>query len=95
MELLGLEWVGNTTRQLTTPKDSPRLVAKETVWCPSTYSSLQILIFYIHQIFNILYFRQFNLSSSPKCPKIAQKFTQNCQTGVNAGGSLKAGHRAN
>ena len=66
MELLGLEWVGNTTRQLTTPKDSPRLVAKETVWCPSTYSSLQILIFQIHQIFNILYFRQFNLSFQKK-----------------------------
>ena len=26
-DLLGLKWVGNTTRQLTTPKESPRLVA--------------------------------------------------------------------
>ena len=26
-ELFGLKWVGNTTRQLTTPKESPRLVA--------------------------------------------------------------------
>ena len=27
VDLLGLKWVGNTTRQLTTPKESPRLVA--------------------------------------------------------------------
>ena len=26
-DLLGLKWVGKTTRQLTTPKESPRLVA--------------------------------------------------------------------
>ena len=60
-----------------------------TVWYPSTNSSLQISIFQIHQIFNISYFPQFNLSrplrkniSFPKCPKITQKFTQNRQTVV-------------
>ena len=26
VDLLGLKWVGNTTKQLTTPKESPRLV---------------------------------------------------------------------
>ena len=41
-----------------------------------------------HQIFNISYFPQFNLSfekniSFPKCPKITQKFTRNRQTVVN------------
>ena len=30
-ELLGLKWVGNATRQLTTPKESPRLVAYRLV----------------------------------------------------------------
>ena len=54
-----------------------------------TNSSLQILDFQIHQIFNISYFPQFYLSfekekiSSPKCPQITQKFTKNCQTVVN------------
>ena len=49
-----------------------------TVWCPSTNSSLQISIYQIHQIFNISYFPQFNLSfekkiSFPQCPKIYTK----------------------
>ena len=44
------------------------------VWYPSTNSSLQISIFQIHQIFNISYFHQFNLSFEkkylfPKMPK--------------------------
>ena len=48
----------------------------------------KISIFQIHQIFNISYFPEFNLSfekniSFPKCPKITQKFTQNRQTVVN------------
>ena len=56
---------------------------------PSINSSLQIAIFQIHQIFNISYFLQFNLSieknsSFPKCPKITQKCTQNRQTVVMA-----------
>ena len=43
-------------------------------WYPSTNSSLQISIFQIHQIFNISYFPQFNLSFEkkylfPKMPK--------------------------
>ena len=43
-------------------------------WYPSTNSSLQISIFQIHQIFNISYFPQFNLSFEkkylfPKTPK--------------------------
>ena len=42
-------------------KESSRLVGG-TVWCQSTNSSLQISIFQIHQIFNISYFPQFNLS---------------------------------
>ena len=52
---------------------------KGTVWCKSTNSSLQILIFQIHQIFNISYFPQFNLSFKNKClfpkshPKIYTK----------------------
>ena len=84
--LLGLKWVGNTTRQLTTPKESPRLVAD--CWYPPINSSLQISIFQIHQIFNISYFPQFNLSfekniSFQKYPKITQKFTQNRLTAVN------------
>ena len=53
-----------------------------TVWCPSTNSSLQISIFQIHQIFNISYFPQFNLSfqkkislsqNAPKSPKNLHK----------------------
>ena len=58
-ELLGLLWIGNTTRELTTLNESPRLVG-DCVY-PSTNSSLQISIFQIHQIFNISYFPQFNL----------------------------------
>ena len=65
-ELLGLKCVGNTTRQLTTPNESPRLVGKGTVWYPSTNSSLQISILHIHQIFNTSYFLQFNLSFEKK-----------------------------
>ena len=55
---------GNTARQLTPSKKSPRLV--ETVWCSSINSSLQISIFRIHQIFNISFFPQFNLSFKKK-----------------------------
>ena len=40
-------------RQLT-PKREPQ-VGGGTVWCPSTNSSLQISIFQIQQIFNILW----------------------------------------
>ena len=79
-ELIELKEVGNTSRQLTTPNESPRLLGD----C----SSLQISIFQIHQIFNISYFPQFNLSFEkkylfPKMSKINQKFTQNRQTVVN------------
>ena len=38
----------------------------QTVWCPSINFSLQIWIFQIHQIFNISYFPQFNLSFKKK-----------------------------
>ena len=70
-ELLGLKCVGNTSRQLTTPNESLRLVGD---WYLSTNSSLQFSIFQIHQIFNISYFFQFNLSFEkknlfPKMPK--------------------------
>ena len=63
-----------TTRQLITPNESPKLVYVGTVWYPSTNSSLRISIFRIHQIFNISYFLQFNLSFEkkylfPKMPK--------------------------
>ena len=37
-----------------------------TIWCPCTNSSLQISIFQIHQIFNISYFNQLNLSFEKK-----------------------------
>ena len=52
---------------------------------PSNNSSLQISICQIHQIFNISYFLQFNLSFEKKYlfPKITQKFTQNRLTVVN------------
>ena len=63
-KLLGLKWVGNTTTQLTPQKRAPGW--KGTVWCPSANTSLQISIFQIHQIFNISYFPQFNLSLSEK-----------------------------
>ena len=48
------------------------------VWYPSTNFSLQISIFQIHQIFNISYFPQFNLSFEkkylfPKTPKNLHK----------------------
>ena len=58
---------------------------KGTAQYSSTNSSLQISIFQIHQIFNISYFPQLNLSliPLPKCPKITQKFPQNSQTVVN------------
>ena len=54
----------------------------------SINSSLQNSIFQIHQIFNISYFPQFNLSFEKKnpfteCPKIIQKFTQKRKTLVN------------
>ena len=63
-ELLGLKWVGNTTRQLTSQERAPGW--QGTVWCPTTNSSLQIPIFQIHKIFNISYFPQFNLSFQKK-----------------------------
>ena len=85
-ELLGLKWVGNTTRQFT-PKREPK-VGSGLFWRPSTNSSLQISIFQFHQIFNISYFPQLTYPLRkniffPKCPKITQKFTQNSQTVVN------------
>ena len=52
-----------------------------TIWCPCTNSSLQIAILQIHQMFNISYFPQFNLSSQKKYlfpkndPKIYTKLT--------------------
>ena len=58
----------------------------ERYWCPSINSSLQISIFQIHQIFNISYLPQFNLSFKKKIShsqnvqKITQKFTQNRKT---------------
>ena len=66
------------------PKREPQ-VGRGSVWYPPTNSSLQISIFQIHQIFNVSYFLQFNLSfekkiSFPKCGKITQKFTQNRHT---------------
>ena len=66
-------------------KGEPHVGRGLHVWYPSTNSSLQILIFQIHQIFNISYFPQINLSFEekkiplPKCPEITQKFTQNRQ----------------
>ena len=53
---------------------------KGTVWCKSTNSSLQILIFQIHQISDISYFPQFNLSHekiplSPNAQKSPKKST--------------------
>ena len=58
---------------------------KGTAQYSSTNSSLQISIFQIHQIFNISYFPQLNLSliPLPKYPKITQKFPQNSQTVVS------------
>ena len=58
--------------------DHPKMRApglKGTVWYPSTNSSLQISIFQIHQIFNISYFPQFNLSFEKKC--LFPKMTKN------------------
>ena len=43
------------------PKREPQVV-----WCSSTNFSLQISIFQIHQMFNISYFPQFNLSYQKK-----------------------------
>ena len=62
------------------PKRKPQ-VGSGPVWYPCNNSSFQISIFQIHQIVNISYFPQFNLSfekkiSFPKCPKITEKFTQ-------------------
>ena len=54
----------NTTRQLPTPNESPRLVGD--CLASLTNSSLQISIFQIHQIFNISYFPQFNPSFEKK-----------------------------
>ena len=67
-ELLGLKYI-------------PQMRApgwQGTVWYPSTNSSHQISIFQIHQIFNISYFCQFNLSFEkknlfPKMPKTHPK----------------------
>ena len=62
--------VGNTTGQLSPRKESPRFVGAG-LFGPSTNSS----IFKIHQIFNISYFPQFNLSFQKKkklFPKIAK-----------------------
>ena len=39
---------------------------QQTVWCPFTNSSLQISILQIHQISNISYYPQFNLSFEKK-----------------------------
>ena len=69
------------------PKRKPQ-VGSGPVWYPCNNSSFQISIFQIHQIVNISYFPQFNLSfekkiSFQKCPEITQKFTQNCLTVVN------------
>ena len=56
---------------------------------PSTNSSLQISIFQIHQIFNISYFPQFNLSIEkkyrlfPKMPQNHPKMYTNRKTVVN------------
>ena len=44
----------------------PRNRELQTVWHPSTNSSLKISTFQIHQIFNISYFPQFNLSFEKK-----------------------------
>ena len=62
----------------------------------SINSLLRISIFQIHQIFNISYFPQFNLSfkkniSFPKCPKVTQKCTQNRKTlrNVLSGGNWR------
>ena len=52
------------TRPLTTPKEDPFTLAGDCM--PSTTSSLQISIFQIHEIFNISYFPQFNLSFEKK-----------------------------
>ena len=51
----------------------------------SSNSSLQLSLFQNHEIFNILYFPQINLSFTEinlflKCPDITQKFTQNRKT---------------
>ena len=56
------------------PRKREAQVALGTLRYPSTNSSLQISIFQIHQIFNISYFPQFNLSFEkkyifPKKPK--------------------------
>ena len=56
-------------------KGEPHVGRGLHVWYPSTNSSLQISIFQIHQIFNISYFPQINLSfeekknPSPKMPR--------------------------
>ena len=50
-----------------------------TVRYPSTDSSVQILIFQIHQIFNILCFLWEKNISFPRGPKINPKFRQNRQ----------------
>ena len=47
------------------PKREPQ-VGRGSVWYPPTNSSLQISIFQIHQIFNVSYFLQFNLSFEKK-----------------------------
>ena len=46
---------------------------------------LHLKIFQIHEIFNISYFPQFNLSFEKKylCLKVTQTFAQNSQTVVN------------
>ena len=80
-ELLGLKWVGSTTRQLAPQKKAPSWQGLYA----STNSLLQISIFQIHQIFNVSYFPQFDLSfektislskNTQKSPKNLHKAAQ-------------------
>ena len=83
--MLGLRWVGNTTRQLTPAKESPRLLARG-LFC------IRVLILHLkfqfsksiksstfHIFLNLTYPLRKNISF----PKFTQKFTENRQTVVS------------
>ena len=86
-EFFGLKWVGNTTRKLTTPSESPKLLGDCLVSIYSfftsnfNFSSKSIKCLIFHIFLNLTYSLRKKISF-PKCPRITQKFTQNRQTVV-------------
>ena len=80
-ELLGLKWVGNTTRQLTPPNESPRLVGDRLVYVyiihHFKFQFSKSIKSSTYNIFLNLTYRLRKNISFPKCPKITLKFTQN------------------